>query len=118
MDTLVELSAPFFGLFLGTLLFSRLGAWIQAIASALQDEQGKSRLAALFLATFLNSGPWLAAAVMYWAYYVLSTPHRTAWESFFGAAAAALPVWIVVMVFLHQRSKRLAAERARVPGGK
>jgi hypothetical protein len=101
LDTLAELSAPFFGLFLGTLLFSRVGAWIQAVASALQDEQGKSRLAALVLAVFLNSGPWLAAAVMYWAYYVLSAPHRSAWEWFFSAALAAFPIWIVVLLVLH-----------------
>jgi uncharacterized membrane-anchored protein len=116
METLLRLSVPLCGLFLGTLLFSRVGAWIQALTAVFQDEHGKSKLAMLLLAVFFHSGPWLAAAASYWAYRVLSAPHGSSWEWFFGAALAALPVWIVVLVVLHQRSKRPVAERAKSTG--
>jgi len=99
METVLELSAPVWGFFLGTLLFSRVGAWIQAIASAVESKSAVT-------VVFLNSGPWLLAAVVYWAYYVLSGAHARRWDWFFGGLAASIPIWLGISVYLHARNKK------------
>lgn len=74
VETVLQLSAPIGGLVLGTLLFARVGSWVQAIVAALKAPGSGRR--ALPLVALLHSGPWLLAAVAYWAYHVLSQ-HRT-----------------------------------------
>ena len=113
METALQLSAPVWGFFLGTFLFSRVGGWIQAIAAAFQNRRGDANLKTVPLVTVLHSGPWLLAAVVYWAYHILSAPHAPAWDWFFGGVITAMPVWVAISIYLYRRSKRLVAERAK-----
>ena len=96
MEDVLNIVASIVGFFLGTLLFSRVGAWIQAMTGARDCPA---------IVVPLNSAPWLLAAVAYWAYHVLSKPHSPAWNWFFAAAVAAIPIWLVVLFFLHRRNK-------------
>jgi len=109
----MQLSAPVWGFFLGTLLFSRVCGWIQAIASALHSRRSEADAPIIPLVIFLNSGPWLLATVVYWSYHVLSEPHAPAWEWFFGGVLAAMPVWVAISIYLYWRSKRVAVERGK-----
>jgi len=59
------------------------------------------------LVAVLSSGPWLLAGVIFWAYYVLSDAHQRAWDWFFGAVAASIPAWLVILLYLHRRAKRI-----------
>jgi hypothetical protein len=111
METVLQLSAPVWGFFLGTLLFSRVGSWIQAIATAVQNGAGQFT-GPVLLAIFLNSGPWLLAAVTYWGYHVLAEPHAHAWDWFFGSLVASIPIWIAISIYLHWRNKRRNAKGA------
>ena|ERR1700730_16889335 len=111
METVLQLSAPVWGFFLGTLLFSRVGAWIQTIATVLQNRPDQSS-GTLVLAIFLNSGPWLLATVAYWAYYVLAEPHAQAWNWFFGGLLASIPIWVAISIYLYWRNRRRAAKGA------
>ena len=117
--TVLQLAASVLGLFVGTFLFSRVGSWIGAIVTALKtprDEKASARQPAIgtvALVAVLNSGPWLLAGVLYWAYYVLSESHAPAWDWFFGAVAAAVPVWLTVSIYLYRRGKRIQAERMK-----
>ena len=110
----LEIAAPILGLFLGTFLFSRVGAWFKAIATAakLSSSPGSSR-GNIALVAVLHSGPWLLACVAFWAYNVLSDVHQRAWEWFFGAMAVSIPVWFIVLLYLHHRAKRVRAAAAR-----
>ena len=99
MEEVLNTVASILGFFLGTFLFSRVGAWIEAKLSA---------RAFPVIALSINSGPWLVAAVAYWGYHVLSKPHASAWDWFFAASVAAIPVWLVVLFLLHWRNKHRA----------
>lgn len=117
--TVLQLAAAVAGLFVGTFLFSRVGNWIQAIVTAVnvaRDEQGlpqKPVAGHVALAAILNSGPWLLAGVLYWAYYVLSAPHMPAWDWFFATIAAAVPIWLAILIFMHRRNKRTKEARGQ-----
>lgn len=104
---LLEIVAPIFGLFLGTVLVSRVGAWVQMIVTMAKSSSSsgtpKSRVA---LVAVLSSGPWMLAGVIFWAYYVLSQEHQRAWDWFFGAAAVSIPAWLIFMFYFYQRAKR------------
>jgi hypothetical protein len=113
METVLQISAPVWGFFLGTFLFSRVGGWIQVIATALQNRRGDTGLKIVPSVAFLHSGPWLLAAVVYWAYHILSAPHAPAWDWFFGGVVTAMPAWVAISIYLYRRSKRLGAERAK-----
>src|SRR5712691_8568669 len=104
----LEIAAPIFGFFLGTFLVSRVGAWVQAIVTAARSSntQGASR-SGVALVAVLSSGPWLLAGIICWAYYVLSDTHQHAWDWFFGAAAASIPAWLVILLYLHRRARRI-----------
>ena len=113
--TVLQLAAAVAGLFVGTFLVSRVGTWIEAVVTAFRtrrNEQASARLAIGIVAwaAVLNSGPWLLAGALYWAYYVLSGPHAPAWDWFFAAAAAAVPIWLVISIYLYRRSKRSRPE--------
>lgn len=115
--TALDLAAAVAGLFLGTFLFSRVGSWIEAIVIAARTSRDRqtlaqrSAVASIALAAILNSGPWLLAGMLYWAYHVLSKPHLTAWNWFFAAIIAAVPIWLAVLIYLHHRGKRTQAAR-------
>jgi len=110
----LEIAAPILGLFLGTFLFSRVGAWVQALATAAKASSttGASR-GNIALIAVLHSGPWLLAGVVFWAYHVLSDAHQRAWDWFFGAVVVSIPVWFIVLLYLHHRAKRIQAAAAR-----
>jgi len=113
METILQVSAPIWGFFLGTFLFSRVGGWIQAIAAALQNRRGEAGWKTAPLVAVLHSGPWLLAAMVYWAYHVVSAPHLPAWDWFLGGVVTAIPVWFAISIYLYRRSKRLGVERAK-----
>ena len=54
----LEMAAPIFGFFLGTVVVSRVGAWVQAIVAATRSSstKGVSR-SGVALVTVLSSGP-------------------------------------------------------------
>jgi len=108
MDSVIlDLIAPVLGFFLGTFLFSRVGSWIQAIATAVQASKDGAPKATVAMVAVLSSGPWLLAAFGFWAYYVLSAPHGPAWNWFFGAVGAAIPAWLLISLYLYWRSKQI-----------
>ena len=115
MNQVLQFAAAVLGFFLGTLLFSRVGMWIAGIFEAIgvQGANGNARSARVLIAGLLHSGPWLLAAVLYWAYHVLSGPDIAAWGWFCGGVAGAVPVWIVVTVYLHLRGKRTAVKNGK-----
>ena len=92
------------GMFVGTALVSRVGGWIHARVVARRTQQ-KSIVTAILL----HSGPWIAAATVYWAWYVLSDPHPLAWDLFFSCTLVTIAAWIVYMMYSHYRSKPLDA---------
>jgi hypothetical protein len=115
VETIVlEIAASLGGFFLGTFLFSRVGSWVQAIATAaLTSKRDGAPKSAIAVAAVLSSGPWLLAAFIFWAYYVLSAPHARAWNWFFGAVGAAVPIWLLISLYLHHRSRRIRAAAAK-----
>ena len=115
METVLQLSAPMWGFFLGTLLFARVGRWIQSISTASGDplDPASCRTRAVAAATLLHSGPWLLVAMAYWAYQVLAQPHAPAWDWFFSGVVAAIPVWAIVTLHYYRRGKRIEAKRAK-----
>lgn len=115
MDTVLQFSAPIGGFFLGTLLFARVGSWIEVIVTALKNSRDeRTPLQQTWLkavpVVILHSGPWLLAAVVYWAYHILSESHTLAWELFFGGVVASLPIWVAISIYLYFRGKRIRAE--------
>ena len=95
MADLLPVLAALPGLFVGTLLVSRVGSWVETIV--------KHRSA---LAAILHSGPWLLGATIYAAYYLLRSPHAPAWDGFFAGVAAAPLAWAPILVFLARRRKK------------
>jgi hypothetical protein len=115
MESIVlEIAAPVLGLFLGTFLFSRVGAWVQALATAAKASSTTgASVGNIALIAVLHSGPWLLAGVVFWAYHVLSAAHQRAWDWFFAAVVVSIPVWFIVLLYLHHRAKRIQAAAAR-----
>jgi len=89
------------GLFVGTLLISRVGSWMQTMV------KHRSAVAAL-----LHSGPWLLGVTIYAAFYLLRSPHAPAWDWFFGAVGATALLWVPILIFLARR-KRTEIHRRR-----
>ncbi len=101
METLLlHIGAATFGLFAGMLLLSRVGSWIQAIAAAM-----KTGGWGLVTVAIISSGPWLLAGILGGGYYVLAAPHDAAWDWFFAAVAASIPIVLLIALYL-QRAKR------------
>jgi hypothetical protein len=106
----LEVAAPVLGFFLGTFLFSRDGSWVQAIVTAVQaSKRGDAPKSTIAVVAVLSSGPWLLAAFIFWAYYILSAPHERAWSWFFSAVGVAIPAWLLISLYLYHRSKRMQA---------
>jgi len=119
MESVLQWLAPVLGLFLGTLLISRVGSWVEAIVTTVQNarrdatnkDAQRTLVWPLAAVAILHSGPWLLGVTVYWAYYVLTAPHAPEWLWFFGGVAAAPVVWTPVLIFMHRRGRRLEAER-------
>lgn len=94
MDALLPFVAATLGFLAGTLLVSRVGSWVQVLVS--------DRHPVVFI---LHSGPWLLAATIYAAYYLLGSPHAPAWNWFFGAVGATTLLWIPILIFLARRRR-------------
>jgi hypothetical protein len=94
MNALVPVVAAVLGFFAGTLLVSRVGSWVQVLVS--------DRHPVVFI---LHSGPWLLAATIYAAYYLLRPPHAPAWDWFFGAVGVTTLLWIPILIFLAHRKR-------------
>ena len=94
MDSLLPFIAPVLGFFLGTLLVSRVGGWVQVIASSRSP-----------VVLVLHSGPWPLAATIYAAYFLLRSAHAPAWEWFFAGVGAAPIVWTPILIFLARRRR-------------
>ena len=94
MDELLPFLASIPGLLLGTLLVSRVGSWVQTMAIDRTP-----------IAVLLHSGPWLLAATIYSAWYLLRSPHTPAWDWFFGGGGAAILIWIPALIFLARRRR-------------
>ena len=50
----------------------------------------------LLAPVLFHSGPWLLAATLCWAYYVLTAPHAAGWSWFFAGVAATPILWAPV----------------------
>ena len=94
MAELLPVLAALLGLFVGTLLVSRVGRWVETMV--------KHRSA---VAAVLHSGPWLLGATIYAAYYLLRAPHAPAWDWFFAGIGAAPILWIPILILLARRRR-------------
>jgi hypothetical protein len=94
MAELLPVLAALLGLFVGTLLVSRVGSWVETMV--------KHRSA---VAAVLHSGPWLLGATIYAAYYLLRAPHAPAWDWFFAGIGAAPILWIPILILLARRRR-------------
>jgi len=94
MPELIPFLAVLPGFLVGTLLVSRVGSWVETMV--------KHRGA---VAAVLHSGPWLLAATIYAAYYLLRSPHAPAWAWFFGAVGATTLLWGPILIFLARRKR-------------
>jgi hypothetical protein len=113
----IKFVAPVLGFFFGTFIVTRVGYWLVAIVSTLRqhrtDAEGEaatSKVGRLPATLFLHSGPWLLAATLYWAYYMLSRPYSSGWLWFFGGVAAAPILWMPVFWSFRRPRSTSAAE--------
>lgn len=110
MDLVFFFFAPVLGVFVGTLLVSRIGIWVAALVETVREAQGPSAWSVLTILVF-HSAPWLLGLTVYWAWYTLSAPHSPAWPWFFGGICAAPLLWAPVFLLEIRRAKRIEAER-------
>jgi hypothetical protein len=96
-------AAPIVGFFVGTLIVTRVGYWLVAIVTLVQqhrssksEEISSPSVGGLLAPVLFHSGPWLLTATLCWAYYVLSAPHAAGWPWFFGGVAATPILWLPV----------------------
>ena len=88
------------GIIFGTLVVSRVGHWLVGVVASIsrlrkrEDSQVSNPSVWTLMAPIaLHSGPWLLAATLSLAHFVLSNPHTSGWSWFFGGVAAAPMLW-------------------------
>ena len=121
---MLPLVAVLAGFMVGLQLLSRVGHWILSIrstakpSSAVPEVESLAARASLLSAVVLNAAPWLVLIVGSWAGYVLSRPHSTPWNWFFGTIALTPPLFGPLAWVLAQRAiRRRTAAVARMRDG-
>lgn len=108
-ENFLAVVASFFGFQLGLLVLGRVGRWgstlIQGFKKGRTASSERVSRGGLISIFFLHSGPWLLAAVAYWAYAILSRPHAAPWSWFFGAAVVSWPCMLAIGWSIARRAK-------------
>lgn len=110
MDAL-DFPVAVFGLLIGLLVWSRTVWWVHFVWVATRDRQsGVVPRLSLAIPAVLHSGPWLLAATIALAAYILMKPHSPGWNWFFGGMLATpLVIAFNVSLVLRRRHRRKRA---------
>ena len=117
--------APILGLLLGTLMITKVGYWLATMVTLVRRHRSSERgdgpissVGGLLGPVLIHSGPWLLAATVCWAYYVLTAPHAAGWSWFFAGVAAAPILWAPVFWSFRKPRSASASEAASEVGNR
>lgn len=102
MTILANVGLGMIGLFLGNMLFAKVGEWIVTIYGIAKDGEGSKAPRIAFAALF-SAGPWFLGVTGLFAFYVYSKP----WAIWiFVGAACAIVFFGLLSLYLARRAAR------------